>query len=292
MSGQTDGSKSCFKVLKAAMFLLALGVIIVGILQYFGRDNDDNTVNFVPVAVYTTAAGDIEETTASPGDASENYIIEETSQAETEDSEPVKQVYLTFDDGPSPNTGLVLDILAEYGIKATFFVVGYEDEESAEYYKRIVEEGHTLAMHSYTHNYGIIYENIDAFRQDVTRLSDLLTDITGVKPVIYRFPGGSSNTVAAMDINECKAYLEQEGIVYFDWNVSSGDGNANKTPVESIVSNVVDGVSERQRSVVLMHDSAAKSNTVEALCTIIEKLQEMNVVFLPITETTKPVQHK
>ena len=96
-----------------------------------------------------------------------------------------ERVYLTFDDGPSEYTDEILDILDEYEVKATFFVLakdGYEEQ-----YQRIVDEGHTLALHSYTHQYGQIYESPEAFRQDITMLSDYLFDITGYRCEFYRF---------------------------------------------------------------------------------------------------------
>ena len=216
-----------------------------------------------------------------------------STEDETEETYKImdRKVYLTFDDGPSENTGYVLDLLKKYNIKATFFVIGREDDESAAYYRRIIEEGHTLAMHSYTHNYNTVYADIDAFKNDVDRISALLTEKTGVTPVFYRFPGGSSNTVSNVDIEECKQYLLEKGISYFDWNVSSGDGS-NATSAQSIIDNVINGVKDRSNSVVLMHDSISKNNTMEALESLIIKLNRMEVEFLPITEETKPVRHR
>lgn len=107
-----------------------------------------------------------------------------------------KAVYLTFDDGPSRNTEQILEILAEYGVHATFFVVGKTDKHSLEMYRRIVEEGHTLGMHSYSHSYEKLYASLKSFREDFENLRGLLEETTGVTPLYYRFPGGSSNTVS------------------------------------------------------------------------------------------------
>ncbi|MBO4461285.1 MAG: polysaccharide deacetylase family protein, partial [Lachnospiraceae bacterium] len=104
-----------------------------------------------------------------------------------------KKVYLTFDDGPSHNTELILDILKEYNVKATFFVIGRNDEYSKSLYKRIVDEGHTIALHSYTHRYSSIYASLDAYKEDLQKISDLVYDATGVRSKFIRFPGGSSN---------------------------------------------------------------------------------------------------
>ena len=92
----------------------------------------------------------------------------------------VRKVYLTFDDGPSGNTSRILDILAEYDVKATFFVVGKEEEQYQELYKRIVDEGHTLGMHSYSHKYDEIYQSVDSFAQDMSKLQEFLYETTGV----------------------------------------------------------------------------------------------------------------
>ena len=107
-----------------------------------------------------------------------------------------KKVYLTFDDGPSDHTAQILDILKKHKVKATFFVVGKETEYAKKMYQRIVLEGHTLAMHSYSHNYDQIYANVGAFSKDLMKLQKYLYDLTDVKPYIYRFPGGSSNHCA------------------------------------------------------------------------------------------------
>lgn len=203
-----------------------------------------------------------------------------------------KHVYLTFDDGPSENTEEILDILKEYGVKATFFVVGRTDEYSLRMYQRIVDEGHTLAMHSYTHVYGQIYSSLDSFKNDVLSLQTLLYETTGVKPTIYRFPGGSSNTVSAVNIQECIAFLEEEGITYFDWNVSSGDATGNGYPANVLCQNVLDGIAKQDNAVVLMHDGSSKKATVNSLPAILDSLLALeDVTILPLTEDSIPVQH-
>lgn len=218
---------------------------------------------------------------------------------EEEEEEPVepepeagRKVYLTFDDGPSSNTEKILDILDQYDVKATFFVVGKEGDKAEERLKQIVERGHTLAMHSYSHKYSEIYESVDNFAEDFAKLQDYLYEVTGVKCRVYRFPGGSSNTVSDLDMHDFADYLAEQKVRFFDWNVSSGDGGSQLLPVELLTENVVGGVREKSRAVVLMHDSASKSTTVEALPDIIEQILAMeDTVILPITGATEPVQH-
>ena len=118
-----------------------------------------------------------------------------------------KRAYLTFDDGPSDQTGEILDILKEHNVKATFFVIG-RNERYYPMYKRIVEEGHTLAIHSYSHEYSTIYASYDNFVNDVEELRKLLYDVTGVDCRYYRFPGGSSNRVTQVPVNDLIDYLD------------------------------------------------------------------------------------
>lgn len=208
------------------------------------------------------------------------------------ETDGIHRVYLTFDDGPSIYTDDILDILDEYGVKATFFVVGRENTASYSRYIRIVEEGHTLGMHSYSHVYSDIYASPESFAADTQRIRSLLEDVTGQTPVFYRFPGGSSNDVSATDVRELADYLESQGIIYFDWNVSSGD--AGKVPLTSdqIVRNALNGIETRDTTVILLHDTAAKRSTVAALPAILEALQAMdNVEILPITYDTAVIQH-
>lgn len=211
-------------------------------------------------------------------------------QQETKDNGK-KKVYLTFDDGPSTKTEEILEILKEYDVKATFFVVGKEDDYSMEMYKKIVEEGHTLGMHSYSHQYSVIYQSVDAFASDIERLETLLKAATGEEINLFRFPGGSSNLVSNIGMQEFIKYLNSEGITYFDWNVSSGDATSKYLEADALVENVVRDVEIYKSSVVLMHDAADKPNTVEALPKLIEQLKAMDVEILPITEDVEPIQH-
>ena len=201
-----------------------------------------------------------------------------------------RKVYITFDDGPSSNTDRILDILDRYGIKATFFVVGktgYEDE-----YKRIIADGCTLGMHSYSHRYSEIYSSEKAFLGDLSKLQEFLYDTTGVWPRLYRFPGGSSNTVSSIDMNILTSDLEKQDITYFDWNIESGDAESPEPSASRIVRNCMDKVKQYKTAVILMHDASDKNNTVKALPKLISELQSLeDTEILPITDDTVPVQH-
>ena len=204
----------------------------------------------------------------------------------------LRRVYLTFDDGPSDRTEQILDILDQYQVKATFFVVGRTEEKYKELYKRIVEEGHTLGMHSYSHRYSTIYGSPEAFLEDLNRLQQLILEETGQESTVFRFPGGSSNTVSRTDIQTFIQMLNEEGITYYDWNVSAGDAQSVYSSRDQIVQRVVSNVAVMQDSIVLMHDANDKGATVEALPIIIEKIQEMeDTCFLAIDKETPIMQH-
>lgn len=215
-----------------------------------------------------------------------------TNVIEPTQTSALHKVYLSFDDGPSIYTNDILDILDRYGVKATFFVVGKESESAKEAMRRIVEEGHTLGMHSYSHKYKEIYHSVEDFSEDFNKLKDYLYEVTGVESRFYRFPGGSSNNVSSIDMKVFGEYLETQGIVFFDWNAASGDGGKELLSVEELTKNCLKGISNRETTVVLLHDSGSKPTTVEALPVIIENILALeDTVILPITEETAPVQH-
>ncbi|SEK60477.1 Peptidoglycan/xylan/chitin deacetylase, PgdA/CDA1 family [Pseudobutyrivibrio ruminis] len=203
----------------------------------------------------------------------------------------IPMVYLTFDDGPSSNTDEILDILDDYNVKATFFVCGKDLELYGEQYKRIVDEGHTIGMHSYSHNFGEIYASEDAFAQDYNKIHNLILETTGVDTKYYRFPGGSSNKVSTTSMSTFINYLNNQGVVYYDWNVASGDATSSAFTTEQLIDNVMKDVVKYKTSVVLLHDASNKNATVEALPGLIESLQEQGAMILPITDETTVIQH-
>lgn len=219
-------------------------------------------------------------------------IVEEMVSGDSaQTSEDVKYVYLTFDDGPSIYTGEILDILKRYDVKATFFVTGKEGKDYEKIFQRIVDEGHTLGMHSYSHKYDEIYASKENFVEDFTKLQEYLFDVTGVQSKIYRFPGGSSNTVSQVDMGELIDYLTEQGVTYYDWNISSGDSSGSTLSVEQIVDNCTKNIDYYNNAFVLLHDSKNKRTTVEALPLIIEHIiAQGNMQIVPITADTVPVQ--
>lgn len=167
-----------------------------------------------------------------------------------------KIIYLTFDDGPSQYTNDLLDTLKKHNVKATFFVVGYKCNKDI--LKRIVNEGHSIGLHSTNHSYKDIYKNEQAFIDDLYKMQSIVTEQTGIETFLVRFPGGSSNTVSK---KYCKGIMsklakrvEELGFEYFDWNVSSGDAGGAKT-TEDVIKNIKTGVRKYNNSIVLQHDT-------------------------------------
>ena len=164
-------------------------------------------------------------------------------------------IYLTFDDGPGPYTGRLLDLLAKYNVKATFFVTclnpDYEDMVG-----RAFREGHSIGVHSASHNYYGIYASEQDFLNDFGQAEDMIYRQTGTYTKLFRFPGGSSNTVSSFNpgiMSRLAKMMTDMGYQYYDWNVSSGDaGQTTKTDV--VVENIIDGCSGKRTSVVLQHD--------------------------------------
>lgn len=203
-----------------------------------------------------------------------------------------KVCYLTFDDGPSHNTLKILDILNKYGIKATFFVINTSD---IAYVKNIYDAGHTVGLHSASHTYSQIYSSTDAFFADLDKISSIVESIIGVKSNITRFPGGGSNTVSK---HYCKGIMSsltkmvpERGYYYFDWNVSSQDASGNNVSYTKIVNSVLNSADGKRSICVLMHDSAEKTTTVDALPFIIDGLIAKGFSFAPLTEQSYGYHH-
>lgn len=195
--------------------------------------------------------------------------------------EPVKQpdvvnpdgkvIYLTFDDGPSAYTQQLLDVLAKYNAKATFFVVNNGRSNAGNLMRAMVAGGHAVAIHSLTHDYGKIYASEEAFLEDLHGMQKLIQRETGVLTTLMRFPGGSSNTISkkycAGIMSKLVNRVTEQGFQYFDWNVDSNDAGGAKT-AEEVYQNVISGVTGRKYSVVLQHD--LKSYSVEAVEKILQ----------------------
>jgi peptidoglycan/xylan/chitin deacetylase (PgdA/CDA1 family) len=201
-----------------------------------------------------------------------------------------KVVYLTFDDGPVKYTKRLLQILEQYNVKATFFVCGNSDLSLLD---DIVAGGHTLALHSMSHEYDKIYSSEEAFFSDLYALQQVVYEKTGIKSNIMRFPGGSSNRVSKKYnvgiMTRLTQAVKDQGFRYFDWNVDSDDAG-NTTTAEGVVQNVIKGIQNRDVSVVLQHD--IKSYSVDAVEEIIIWGLQNGYTFMPLEQNSPKCEHE
>ncbi|NLK51848.1 MAG: polysaccharide deacetylase family protein [Syntrophomonadaceae bacterium] len=205
----------------------------------------------------------------------------------TGSQEKVKTAYLTFDDGPSREiTPLILNTAEKYGIKVTFFMLGRQVEKYPDIAKRAFEKGHAIGNHSYSHQYQQIYQNSESLMQEVNRCSDILYRVIGIRPQIFRAPGGSYPFLKSQHIER----LTEAGFQYYDWNVSPGDATGSRKSASTLVHSVLTQAKNKDPIIVLMHDTKNKRSTAEALPLIIEGLQEMGYTFATITPETEPIQ--
>ena len=199
-------------------------------------------------------------------------------------------IYLTFDDGPSTkNTARLLDILKEENVKATFFLI---DKTNTDYLiKRMYDEGHTIGLHTASHNYKYIYSSTTNFIKDIEKIQEKVARITGEKSSIIRFPGGSSNTVSSFNpgiMCTLSNMVIEKGYHYFDWNVSSGDAGSKRSK-KNTYRNVTNNLSKNRANVVLMHD--IYDSTVDAVKDIIKYGKDNGYTFEKITMDTEMYTH-
>jgi len=197
-----------------------------------------------------------------------------------------KVAYLTFDDGPSSRTAGVLDVLDEYGIKATFFVI--TNKLDVDMLKRIAEGGHTIGIHTHSHQYKQIYSSIEEYLDDFNSAFTTIHEATGIKPDIFRFPGGSINAYNRGFYQELNSEMLRRGFVYYDWNVSSGDSAPNMSS-DKVYQNIVQKIGCQDNLIVLMHDSQQKYASLRALPRVIEYLQSQGYSFAPLDHRVEPI---
>ena len=223
---------------------------------------------------------------------SEGMVLGEDASGKEDPNAGLKKVYLTFDDGPSIYTKDILDILKRYNVKATFFVTGMNSEQYDDYYQKILDDGHSLGIHTYSHVYNDVYKSLDSFVEDFNKMRNLIYEKTGEEITLYRFPGGSGNNVVSPSVRkEIFEWLEKEGIQYYDWNVSSGDAEKQVSSPQRIAQNCIDGVKNCNTAIVLLHDAGGKKSTIEALPLIIEGINQLDdTILLPMDEETVKIQ--
>ena len=201
-------------------------------------------------------------------------------------------IYLTFDDGPSQYTGELLDILSRYNVKATFFVTGRNTNYSY-YIREAYDRGHSIALHTYSHNYSSVYSSVDAYFDDLNAINEVVKNQTGSYSNLIRFPGGSSNTVSRITpgiMTQLSRMVEEKGYRYFDWNVSSGDASGTIMSSDVYASNIINGLGNGSYYVVLQHDT--NINSIRAVSSVIEYGLSHGYSFKSLSMDSPTVHHR
>lgn len=201
-----------------------------------------------------------------------------------------KQIYLTFDDGPSKDiTPQILDILKENDVKATFFVLGARVDLYPETLKREFNEGHYIANHGYSHEYSRIYENRDTVFDEFNQCEVSIKNALGnqeYNSFLFRFPGGSRGGRYEKVKAEARQLLEEYGVAYTNWNCLTGDAAGNKTK-DACIQEMLESKGDQNSIILLMHDANDKSQTVEALPEIIQYYKNEGYTFKNFYEIFK-----
>lgn len=202
-------------------------------------------------------------------------------KTEKADANAIKTVYFTFDDGPSEMTEEILKILSEEKIKATFFVIGPSGEKTDDRLFKIYSEGHTIGLHTMSHSYNKIYTSAYGFLKDLEDEKEWVYSVTGEECNIFRFPGGSNNSLAPKwIINTVKSETEKMGMTYYDWNADGKDSLGSLLSPEDIVKNVLSSeFIDSNEVIVLLHDSSTRTTTPEALRLLIAEFKSRGYAF-------------
>ena len=234
------------------------------------------------------------ENKATENKTQTNKINEnKTTESKTTTTNEKSIAYLTFDDGPSSITHSVLDILKKYNVKATFFVINSGNYNKATL-QREVNEGHTIGLHAYDHNYAIAYKDDNSYLDGIDKLRAKVKADTGFDSHYIRFPGGSSNTISKRYskgiMSRITKTAKQRGYKYYDWNVDDDDAGRART-ADDCYNNVIKELRPNRSNIVLMHDFGTNKKILEALPRIIEYCQKNGYKMLPIDDNTPEIHH-
>ena len=251
-------------------------------------NNNTSTTNTTETQSKTT------ETKTNENKTQTNKISEnKTDESKTTPSNGKSIAYLTFDDGPSSITHSVLDILKKYNVKATFFVINSGNYNKATL-QREVNEGHTIGLHAYDHNYAIAYKDDNSYLDGIDKLRAKVKADTGFDSHYIRFPGGSSNTISKRYskgiMSRITKTAKQRGYKYYDWNVDDDDAGRART-ADDCYNNVIKELRPNRSNIVLMHDFGTNKKILEALPRIIEYCQKNGYTMLPIDDNTPEIHH-
>ncbi|MEG1008482.1 MAG: polysaccharide deacetylase family protein [Clostridia bacterium] len=260
-------------------------------------DGDITNKVIIKNTVNTSALGNYTVTYTVLDSSLNASTIERNVNVITKTKEDItKTIYLTFDDGPSNITESLLDMLKKYNVKATFFVVGKNINDYTNIVKRASDEGHVVAVHCYDHNYSEVYKSDIIFFDQLKKTENIIYNITGKDNKLFRFPGGSSNTVSKKYNLGIMSRITKEttnkGYIYFDWNIDSMD-STKKLSGNEIYNNLVNGLNVKSNTVVVLcHDSVNKSTTIMGVEMFINYCKNRGYNFNVITNTTPYIKHR
>ena len=280
----------------AGFFVVA---VLAGVAIYFASGSDNSDSEVLPVLMLTKIEASPEEDLHVPAAAvmpvvsssfyeisyynhTYNEWFDKVTAVDSDNpfDENRKVAYLTFDDGPARSiTPLILDILKEEGIKATFFILPREGFDNI--FRRMINEGHEIGNHSYSHNYNALYKRgIDTFKNDILKAKDFMEENFGYTMTSFRFPGGIGSCGPGRRPERIE-FIEELGYVWFDWDIDSGDayGEQLDKSARALTANVLNGTGGKEHVVILMHDHRWRETTLEALPYIINGLREQGYRF-------------
>lgn len=279
------------KVVVVSIIAIVIVLFIIGILLIYRNKNDKNNLAKIKEEnnVVNNESNVVNKTNPQNKkmhQVSVNMIpvYNETTKENMKNiysNSEEKTVYLTFDDGPSKTvTPLILDLLKQENIKATFFVLGSRAELNPELIKREYNEGHYIANHGYSHVYSRIYESKESVLEEYTKTRDIVGNIlqNGYDGHLFRFPGGSTGGKYKNLKADAKNFLLENNVSSIDWNALSQDAAGAKTK-EALLQNVIDSVGNKNTVVILMHDAGDKILTYESLIDVINYLRGQGYVF-------------
>lgn len=283
---------------KKIVTIIILVIILVISLLLIGFYSIDNIIKLKKIEKYSKQLVELVEQLKEE-EKREKELQERRKQeilAENKDNivhiyrSETKRVFLTFDDGPSNNTTMILDILQNYGIKASFFVLGSRVEIMPEKVKEINVRGHFIANHGYSHIYEKIYSSPQAVLEEYNKTNELIQEATGnpeFNSHLFRFPGGLAGGKYAEIKKQAKELLEENQIWSVDWNALTGDSETNNPTIERLMCNLQKTADGKKSVVLLMHDSAAKKATADSLPQVIEYFKQQGYEFKTFYDVLK-----
>lgn len=282
--------KKALIITTVAAMAIAVGIGLFSVTQIFNCNKISNKAS-------TSQSQNIK--LKSHTESSSLAAVNTNTESEAEENLSGKKVaYLTFDDGPSANTPVLLNILKSYNVQGTFFVMGKDSPQRRAWMKMEVDDGNVIALHSWTHDYKYIYANENNFLTDYNEIKDMIVSATGVTPKYMRFPGGTNNTVSIRVHNGVPIMptlvkdVESMGVTPVDWNAGGMDAVNPVPSKEAIENGVVNECRDLKSAVILLHDSQPHESSVAAVPGIITRLRAMGFTFEPLSDDPKPVMTK